>query len=106
MKLETLGWMILLFPLAGTLVIALLRPVLPGKLPGIIGTLAIAGAFASAVAATLELGSRGEEERQVVAVAWDYARTVGVDAQLSILIDPLSMLMCLVVTGVSTLIHL
>ena len=54
----------------------------------------------------LELTSRGEEERQVVSVAWDYANTVGVDAQISILIDPLSTLMCLVVAGVSTLIHL
>ena len=53
-----------------------------------------------------ELQDRGEEERQVVSVAWDYANTVGVDAQLRILLDPLSILMCLVVTGVSTLIHL
>src|SRR3712207_507200 len=54
----------------------------------------------------LELQSRGEESKQVVSVAWDYASTVGIDAQLSILIDPLSTLMCLVVAGVSTLIHL
>ena len=33
-------------------------------------------------------------------------RRVGIDAQLAILIDPLSTLMCLVVAGVSTLIHL
>ena len=38
--------------------------------------------------------------------AWDYANTVGVDAQLSILIDPLSVCMACVVSGVSTLIHL
>ena len=54
----------------------------------------------------LELQDRAEDRRQVVSVAWDYAQTVGVDAQLSILIDPLSMMMCLVVAGVSTLIHL
>src|SRR3712207_5702698 len=54
----------------------------------------------------LELQSRGEESKQVVSVAWDYASTVGIDAQISILIDPLSTLMCLVVAGVSTLIHL
>ena len=53
-----------------------------------------------------ELQSRGEEERQVVAVAWDYAVTNGVDAQLSLLLDPLSIFMALVVSGVSTLIHL
>ena len=39
-------------------------------------------------------------------VAWDYADTGGVDAQLSILVDPLSVYMCLVVSGVSALIHL
>ena len=39
-------------------------------------------------------------------VAWDYANTVGVDAQLSLLLDPLSIFMALVVSGVSTLIHL
>ena len=54
----------------------------------------------------LELEDRGEEAAQVVSVAWDYAKTVGIDAQLSILIDPLSTMMCLVVAGVSTLIHL
>ena len=59
-----------------------------------------------AVATFIALQDRGEEQRQVVFVAWDYANTVGVDAQLSILVDPLSVFMVLVVTGVSTLIHL
>ena len=39
-------------------------------------------------------------------VGWNYANTVGVDAQLSLLLDPLSIFMALVVSGVSTLIHL
>ena len=39
-------------------------------------------------------------------MAWDYADTVGVDGKISILVDPLSVFMALVVTGVSTLIHL
>ena len=39
-------------------------------------------------------------------MAWDYANTAGVDAQLSLLLDPLSIFMALVVSGVSTLIHL
>ena len=40
-------------------------------------------------------------------MAWDYANTAGVDAQLSLLLDPLSIFMALVVVaGVSTLIHL
>ncbi|HEX8102433.1 MAG TPA: NADH-quinone oxidoreductase subunit L [Solirubrobacteraceae bacterium] len=103
---KTFGWMVLLFPLLGTVVIGLFRRFLPGKAPGYVGTLAIAAAFASAVVVFLNLQNLGEEERQVRAVAWDYATTLGVDAQLSLLIDPLSVLMILVVTGVSMLIHI
>ena len=58
----------------------------------------------------LALLGLGEEERQVRAVAWDYAVVAGgegqnVDAQLSLLVDPLSVFMALVVSGVSMLIH-
>ena len=105
MSLQTLGWMVLLFPLGGTVLIACTSQLLPSKLHGLIGTLAIALSFASAVGALLALEDLGEEERQVVTVAWDYASTVGVDAQLSLLLDPLSVFMVLVVSGVSTLIH-
>jgi NADH-quinone oxidoreductase subunit L len=104
--MQTSAWLILLFPLAGTIVNGLGWRVLPGKATGWIGTLAIAGAFVAAVATFVALQGRGEEHRQVVYVAWDYANTVGVDGKISILVDPLSVFMALVVTGVSTLIHL
>ncbi len=79
---------------------------LPWKVHGWIGTLAIAASFVAAIATLVALEGRGEEERQVVSVAWDYAVAGGVDAQLSILIDPLSVLMICIVSGVSMLIHL
>jgi NADH-quinone oxidoreductase subunit L len=106
MSLQTYGWLVLLLPLAGCVLIAFTSQVLPSRLHGYLGTLAIALSFAASVAALLALEDRGEEERQVVTVAWDYASTVGVDAQLSLLLDPLSIFMALVVSGVSTLIHL
>ena len=106
MSLTTSGWLILIFPLAGAILIGLTSKLLPSRVHGVIGTLAIFLSFLSAVSMLLALSDRGEEERQVVSVAWDYVSTVGVDAQISILIDPLSTLMCLVVAGVSTLIHL
>ena len=106
MNIELFGWLVLLFPLAGTVLIGLGWRAMPGRLPGYLGTAAIAGSFASAVLALLALNSRGEEEKQVVSVAWNYASTVGLDAELSILIDPISVLMILVVSGVSMLIHL
>jgi NADH-quinone oxidoreductase subunit L len=104
--MATAGWLILLCPLVGCIVISLGYKLWPGRVPGFIGTLAIAASFAASIAALLTLQGRGEEERQVVVVAWDYANTAGVDGQLSLLLDPLSIFMALVVSGVSTLIHL
>jgi NADH-quinone oxidoreductase subunit L len=101
MSLETYSWLVLAFPLAGTVIIALTLKVPLGRLHGVIGTLAIFLSFVAAIGAFSEL-----DDRQVVAVGWDYAVTSGVDAQVSILIDPLSVLMMLVVSGVSALIHL
>jgi NADH-quinone oxidoreductase subunit L len=104
--MQTSAWLILLFPLAGTVINSLGYRALPGKTVGWIGTAAIAGAFVAAVLTFIALQDRGEEHRQVVYTAYDYANSAGVDGTLSILVDPLSVFMALVVTGVSTLIHL
>jgi NADH-quinone oxidoreductase subunit L len=104
--MQTTAWLILLFPLAGCVVIGLGFRVLPPRVIGGLGTAAIAAAFICAVNVLLHLQDRGEEHRQVVYVAWDYANTVGFDGKLALLIDPLSVFMALVVTGVSMLIHL
>ena len=106
MSVQTYGWLVLAFPLAGTILLGLLRPVLSGRKAGYIGTLAILLSFLSGLGALNKLQSRPEESRQVVSSLWTYAKTAGLDAQLSILIDPLSIFMILIVAGVSTLIHL
>jgi NADH-quinone oxidoreductase subunit L len=107
MSPTTWGWLVLGFPLAGTLVISLGWRWLPGRSAGWIGTAAIFAAFGCAVGALLSLeGRSGEEAKIVASTAFDYANTVGVDARLTILVDPLSVFMILVVSGVSALIHL
>jgi NADH-quinone oxidoreductase subunit L len=106
MSTGTLGWLVLLCPLVGTIVIALGYKRWPGRTAGWIGTLAIAASFAFSIATLLSLLDRSTSHRQVVSVLWNYAVTVGVDAKLSILVDPLSVFMILVVSGVSMLIHL
>jgi NADH-quinone oxidoreductase subunit L len=102
----TYGWLVLAFPLAGTLTVALGYRVLPGRSAGWIGTGAIFLAFLASLGALIELQGLAPAHRQVVSSLWNYASTVGVDAQMSILVDPLSVFMILIVTGVSTLIHL
>ncbi|MEJ7715224.1 MAG: proton-conducting transporter membrane subunit [Thermoleophilaceae bacterium] len=54
----------------------------------------------------LGLLDRPEESRSLVGTAYTYVGTAGFDADLSILVDPLAVVMCLVVSGVSFLIHL
>nr|MBA2567092.1 NADH-quinone oxidoreductase subunit L [Thermoleophilaceae bacterium] len=106
MSATTYAWLVLAFPLAGTLVIALGWRVLPGRLAGWLGSFAILLSFAAGVGALLELLALPAEERSLTASAFDYASTAGLDADLGILVDPLSVFMVLVVSGVSFLIHL
>ncbi len=99
------GWLILGFPLAGSIVIALGWQGWRGRTAGWIGTAAIALAFVASIGALLSLLSKDPEQRSVVSSAFDYIQIAGVHVQLAVLVDPLSVFMCLVVTGVSALIH-
>jgi NADH-quinone oxidoreductase subunit L len=100
------AWLVLLFPLLGSIVIALGYRALPQKLAGAIGTLSIGLAFACGIAATVSLLGDDPHSRHHASSLWDYASVAGLDIKLGIFVDPLSLFMVLVVTGVSTLIHL
>jgi NADH-quinone oxidoreductase subunit L len=106
MSATTAGWLVLLCPLIGTIVIALGWRVLPGRSAGWIATLAIAAAFVFSVIAFIKLLGLSPEHRELTSTLWNYDVSSGVDAKLQILVDPLSVFMILVVSGVSTLIHL
>jgi NADH-quinone oxidoreductase subunit L len=104
--LTTFAWLVVLCPLVGTAVIALNHRWLPGRSAGWIGTLAIALSFVLSVIVFVKLLGRSPDHRQLTSSLWDYNVTSGVDARMQILVDPLSVFMILVVSGVSTLIHL
>jgi NADH-quinone oxidoreductase subunit L len=106
MSTTAYAWLVLLFPLLGTLVIAFGFRSLPERAPGWIGTGAILLAFLASLGALISLQGHGPADRQLESSLWNYASTVDIDARLSILVDPLSVFMILVVTGVSTMIHL
>jgi NADH-quinone oxidoreductase subunit L len=101
----TAGWLVLAFPLVGMLVVSLGWRVLPGRLPGWIACGAILGSFVASILALIDLQDHPAEERHLVDSAWTYAATADFNVDLAILIDPLSVFMCLVVSGVSFLIH-
>jgi NADH-quinone oxidoreductase subunit L len=101
----TYAWLVLAFPLAGTLAIAFsFRRI--GSAAGWVATAAILLSFAAAIATLVSLLGHAPEHRQLVSSLWSYASTVGVNAEMSILVDPLSVYMILIVTGVSSMIHL
>ena len=106
MSATTWSWLVLALPLAGSMVIAFGRAAMPGRVPGWIGTASIALAFACSIGALLALLDHPTDERQLTDSLYSYADAGGLEIQLGILVDPLAVYMCLVVTGVSTLIHL
>jgi len=100
------GWLVLAFPLAGFVVNAFGWRVIRGRTAGWIATIAIGLAFVCAIGATVSLLGHSESDREVTSSLWTYASAAGLDIKIGILVDPLSAFMILVVSGVSTLIHL
>ncbi|HEY5815881.1 MAG TPA: NADH-quinone oxidoreductase subunit L, partial [Solirubrobacterales bacterium] len=100
------AWLVLLLPLLGSIVVSLGFRTIPARVAGIVGTASIGLAFLCAVAALLNLLGDEPEARHHASSLWTYASAGGLDIQLGIYVDQLSTFMILVVTGVSTLIHL
>jgi NADH-quinone oxidoreductase subunit L len=100
------AWLVLLFPLLGSISIALGFKALPARAAGAIGTAAIGLAFVCGVAMLVHLLGESPDARHHASSLWDYASVAGLDIKLGIFVDPLSTFMVLVVSGVSTLIHL
>jgi NADH-quinone oxidoreductase subunit L len=105
-------WLILLFPLAGVLINALLGRWLDRRVVATIASLAVGASFVVALLvffamlglpAETEAGGNGRE-RIMPIFSWIVAGEFEVEA--AILLDQLSILMALVVTGVSTLLHI
>ena len=106
MSATAYGWLVLAFPLAGALINGLGFKRLPGRSAGWIGTAAILLSFLASLGMLAQVLDVGTEERHFTSSLYDYASAAGIDIQMNILVDPLSTFMCLVVSGVSALIHL
>jgi NADH-quinone oxidoreductase subunit L len=106
MTATTAAWLVLLCPIVGTILIAVGYARWPGRSAGWLATLAIGLSFVFSVIAFVKLLGFSPDHRQLTSTLWNYDVSLGVDAKLQILVDPLSVFMILVVSGVSTLIHL
>src|SRR6204780_3652476 len=96
--------LILLMPLVGFLLVMLLGSSLKEKQVGYLATGVVGVSFVLTVVAFFLLLGRSSREVPVNLFSWINVGTLHIPAGL--LIDPLSITMCLFVTGISMLIHL
>ncbi len=111
------AWLIPLFPLLGFVINGVLGPLtgkpLPKLVAGTIGTVAVFASFAVAVLLFLHVmgAPEGAKQTTVYLMPWLHvaADPQGIhffNVNFELLIDPLSVLMMLIITGVGGLIHL
>jgi len=98
------AWVSLFLPLAGALAVTLLGESISRRAAGWLATASVAGSFAAALVALADMLSRSPAERAETSTAWSWLTAGGLDIGLSVLVDPLSVFMMLVVSGVGALI--
>lgn len=96
--------LIIALPLAGAILLLAFGRRL-GKASGVIASSAIGGAFLLGVIAFFNLLSQPEEARSAVKHVFEWIATGDFRAAADLLVDELSIVMVLVVTGVGALIH-
>jgi NADH-quinone oxidoreductase subunit L len=99
-------WLIPALPLAGFLVLLVVGRRLGDPRAGYLATAMVAGSFLVSVGVFLELLGLPSEERHEVQRLFTWVPIGDVSVDLAFLADPLSLTMCLFVTGIGTLIHL
>jgi len=98
-------WLIPLLPLTGALVNGLVGSKLDKKTVGFIGCTAVGLSLFVSIAVFFNLISRPPADRSVVVALFTWITSGSFQIDAAFLIDPLSTLMALVVTGVGFLIH-
>ncbi len=101
-----LVWLIPAFPLAGFVVILLAGRRLGDPKAGYLATLAVFASFVATVAIFFDLLGKDEHDREVVVTLFSWVPVGTLQVDLAFLADPLSITMCLFVTGIGGLIHL
>lgn len=92
--------------LGGKIVVDTFGPKLGRRICGALGVAPIALAFLIALPMTLQLMRQPESERAVVLTLFEWISTQAISIPFEFRVDPLSMTMVLVITGIGSLIHL
>ncbi len=101
-----LVWLIPALPLVGFLVITVAGRKLGDPKAGYFATAMVAASFAVTVGVFVDLMSKTAEERTHLRTLFQWIPVGSLKIDLAFLADPLSITMCLFVTGIGSLIHL
>ncbi len=101
-----IAYLMALLPLAGFAVLVVFGKRLGDPLAGWVGTVAVFGAFVVACIALGGLWNEPASARHFTENYFSWIAVGGLQVKVGLFLDPLSMTMCLFVTGVSALIHL
>jgi NADH-quinone oxidoreductase subunit L len=104
MTIEQLIWLVPLLPFLGFVINGLGRNSLSKGLVGIIGSGVILASFIISVVIFFSLQGDTQKSHEVFLFDWISAGTLHIP--LSFLVDPLSSIMLLIITGIGFLIHL
>jgi NADH-quinone oxidoreductase subunit L len=101
-----LVWLIPALPLGGFLCLVAFGRKMGDPKAGYFATLVVAASFAVTFAVFLDLMSQSAEQRSHTRTLFQWVAAGSLQIDLAFLADPLSITMCLFVTGIGTLIHL
>ncbi|MGA7690607.1 MAG: NADH-quinone oxidoreductase subunit L [Jiangellales bacterium] len=100
----SLMWLLIAFPLAGAVVLLLVGK--RGDSWGhVLGTLTVLSSFIVATFLFFAEAGRDAEDRAIEQILYQFFAVGGYEVNVGLLLDPLSMAFVLLITGVSTLIH-
>src|SRR5687768_2405256 len=99
------AWLIPLFPLAGAVFLLLLGKRV-GRGAGAIATLMLGASFVTGLVAFIQVSHQPAGSRSFVKPLYEWIASGNFKIALDIRVDPLSLVMVLVVTGVGALIHM
>ena len=104
--IAVLGWVVLLLPLLGSLILMGFGAKEPPKaVTRAVGCGSVGLAFVATVAIFVNMLGSDAADRTIVSRLWEWIDVGGVTVDLAVRVDPLSVLMMLVITGVGFLIH-
>jgi NADH-quinone oxidoreductase subunit L len=98
------AWVCLLSPLAAAVLITLGGTRWSRRATGYIATLSVAVSFVAAAVAFVSILGDPDEERTHLTTSWTWLSAGSFDVGLTLLVDPLSIFMMLIVSGVGALI--